>query len=320
LETADNETVGSRVSARALALVEGAIDFHVHPAPSARPRRANAYELSQQAQGYGMRGLLLKDHDRQTAVESSIVNGLLGTDHFTLFGSACLNSPLGGVNPATVEAAIDVGARAIFMPTDNALNDARFFEKLASQGEHLGGAAKTEGREWAKHYTVIDDEGALTDSAMACVKLCATRQATLCTGHLAAKEISALVDEAANVGAQVVVTHARSLSGATPSDLSRWVEAGALLEITYISCCPSINAPRSVRRTVAEEVEFIESLGPSSFVLSTDFGQAVNMPPADALVEFIDGLLAEGLGESAIVTMTHHNPSKALNLGQESEL
>jgi hypothetical protein len=46
-----------------------------------------------------------------------------------------------------------------------------------------------------------------------------------------------------------------------------------------------------------------ERIGPASFVLSTDLGQEGNPTPANSLLEFVDGLVAEGLTEGSVATM-----------------
>jgi hypothetical protein len=304
-------------SRKARSLVEGTIDLHVHPAPSAGPRLTDAGALAVEAASIGMRGALLKDHDRQTAAEAVVANRQLTNSNFEFFGSVCLNGPAGGINPAAVEAAIDVGCRAVFFPTDNAQNDHDFWEQAALDGtDRAAIMEEEESRKYQPLLSVLDSGGNLTAEAKTVMKLCADKDVLICTGHLGAREISAVCQEASGTNARVLVTHARILTGATQEDHASWVALGAKLEVTYVNCCDfmSERVPASLRKTVESEAAFIESLGADGFVLSTDFGQARNASPAAGYVEFLDRLLAEGISEDAIHTMTRTNPAHLLGL------
>ena len=299
------------VTKRAAALVEGAVDLHVHVAPSNRHRIADSRELIDQAAIFGMRAVLFKDHDRSTvpdAWHASKQNSAV-----VAAGAICLNAPVGGLNPAAAEAALQMGARAVFLPTDSARNDTQFWNELgdASVRAH---AVQEDQKQYSAQLDALDDTGRLRPEIQAVIDLCGEAGALVCTGHLNSEEISAVVTSCAARGARVCITHAPVFSGAHADLLSSWAAAGAILELVAIFCCGAGRLPESARRSYAQEAALIEAVGASAFALSTDLGQAGNPMPAAGLVEFVDGLLGEGIPEDDIALMTRTNPAWALGL------
>jgi hypothetical protein len=304
-----DRAVGPAVSAAARRVVEGGFDLHVHTAPSLRPKRVDAWTVGEEARAAGMGGVLLKDHDRPTMGDAHLVNREAPTP-FRAYGSVCLNASVGGLNAAAVESAIALGTAAVFLPTDSAANDHSFWNRHAGEMKHVH--VSEEPRRWTAQLRTLDDEATLRPEVEEVLRLCAAAGVLVCTGHLGADEIDVVVQRAAAHGARVVVTHAPVLTEADDDVLRRWAAAGALLELAYVFCCPDAHLPDFLRRHVAGEAALIERIGPASFVLSTDLGQEGNPTPAHGLLEFVDGLLAEGLTEDALATMVRDNPLRAL--------
>ena len=298
------------ISARAMSLLEGAIDLHVHVDPSVRPRLGDSRELIIEAGRAGMRGLLLKDHDRATVADAWHANRV--GNGVSAAGSVCLNAPAGGLNPAAAEAAIQLGVAAVFLPTDSAHNDGEFWAR------HLAGRDRAEvvGEGHARRYTsrikVRDEGGSLIRPVTEVIELCAEAGVTVCTGHLSADEVTVVVDECAALGARVVVTHAPVFTDADIDHLQRWADAGALLELVAIFCCQIPSLPTTIWRSYEGEASLIDRVGAGSFVLSTDLGQRNNPSPVEGLATFVDGLLAEGISEDDVSIMTRVNPATAL--------
>ena len=298
-------------SAAARALLEGAIDLHVHVHPSVRDRVGDSRDLVAEASGVGMRGLLLKDHDRSTVPDAWHANVL--DNGVRAAGAVCLNAPLGGLNPAAAEAAIEMGAAAVFLPTDSAHNDGDFWgQVLEDPAQRTAVVGERHARQFTSRLVATDHAGRVVPAVRDVIGLCADAGALVCTGHLSAVEVTAVVDECANRGARVAVTHAPVFTQADADLMARWAEAGALLELVAIFCCGSPLLPTSVWRSYAGEAALIDRVGADAFVLSTDLGQRGNPSPAEGLATFIEGLLGEGISESDIVTMSHVNPARAL--------
>lgn len=60
--------------------------------------------------------------------------------------------------------------------------------------------------------------------------------------------------------------------------------------------------------------ESIRVLGASSCVLVTDYGQKHNIPPVQALSEFVEQLLNQGISEEEIKQMIVTNPKRLLSI------
>ena len=299
-----------RPSKRAMALLEGAFDLHVHVKPSVRNRIGDSRELAAAAAAAGMRGLLFKDHDRSTVPDAHHA-GVAVPDVLSA-GAVCLNAPAGGMNAAAAEAALQMGAAAVFLPTDSARNDGQYWTDKLGSVERRAAAVGEHGRRWTMEVDATDAEGALLPETTAVLELCAEAGALVCTGHLSAAEVSAVVDGAAAVGARVLVTHAPMFTQANADALAGWAAAGALLELVAVTCCGHL--PVELMRGYAMEAELIERVGAGSFTLASDLGQVGNPPPVDGLAMFVDGLLGEGIPEDDIATMTRNNSARALGL------
>lgn len=299
---------------RANALLEGAIDLHVHTKPSARIRIADSRELIEAASKVGMRAVLFKDHDRSTVPDAHHAN-TVGTP-VTAFGAVCLNAPVGGLNPAAAEAALRMGAKAVFLPTDSAHNDDQFWtRKLGGPAERAAAVGEHE-RQFTLAIDALDENGRVVPEIASVIDLCAGADAIVCTGHLSTPEVSAVIDECVARGARVVVTHAPMFTEAAPDVLAKWAAAGAILELVAVACCGHL--PEPVRQTYAAQAALIDEVGASAFTLSSDLGQIGNPTPAEGLALFVEGLLGEGISEDDIAVMTRVNAARALGLGEAS--
>ena len=257
-----------------------------------------------------MRAVLFKDHDRSTVPDAHHASAEGTAVH--AFGAVCLNAPVGGLNPAAAEAALRMGAKAVFLPTDSAHNDQQFWSQVLGDSADRAGVVGEHERQFTMAIDTLDPGGQLLPSVVSVIELCADAGAIVCTGHLSEREVSAVVDECARQGAQVVVTHAPMFTGAGPEVLARWAAAGALLELVAVTCCGHLPLP--VRRTYAMEATLIEAVGAGAFTLSSDLGQVGNPLPAVGLGLFVEGLLGEGISDDAIALMTRVNAGRALGL------
>ncbi len=103
----------------------GLIDQHIHSGPDVWPRFADDVETVRMAAEAGMRALLLKSHVTLTADRAAIAEKVVGRG-IRVFGALALNTQVGGLNPAAAEAALTLGAREIWMPTQDAANHRRW--------------------------------------------------------------------------------------------------------------------------------------------------------------------------------------------------
>jgi hypothetical protein len=109
-------------SEQARELVRGAFDTHVHIAPDVVERKIDDVSLARRFQELGMAGFVLKSHYGSTAERASVVRAAVpGTQ---VLGAISLNRAVGGINPLAVEVAAREGARTVWLPTVDAVNEA----------------------------------------------------------------------------------------------------------------------------------------------------------------------------------------------------
>src|SRR6056297_3385649 len=97
-------------------LLRDAYDLHVHCSPDVVPRAQDMFDLAVAAKAAEMAGIGLKDHTTSTVGRCHALNRQFpGGPRF--FSSIALNPPVGGLNPAAVEAALASGADMVYFPT-----------------------------------------------------------------------------------------------------------------------------------------------------------------------------------------------------------
>ncbi len=281
-------------------ILRGSSDMHLHNGPDAfRSRRLDALQAATQAQQSGMRSIVLKSHIYPTAPLAMIVNQLV--PGIKVFGSICLDSEIGGLNPYAVETSAKMGAKVVWMPTASSAN---------SVGKMPHAAA------WAGPHdiTIIDQAGKLVPEVEPILALLKEYDMVLATGHISPAETFALVTAARRAGIwRIVITHAASseflVKPLTLDDQRRLAEMGAFIEY-----CGSGLLPTEARHDPAAIAAAIKSIGPEHFVISTDLGQEINPTPDEGMRRFIVTLLRQGLPESAVELMAKVNPARLLGL------
>src|SRR5262249_29416379 len=90
----------------------------VRPAPVPELDRHAVAE----AAAAGHRAIVLKSHDSPTASLAWAVQRDVG-DAIAVFGGICCDREVGGMNPAAVEVALELGARIVWLPTLSSRQD-----------------------------------------------------------------------------------------------------------------------------------------------------------------------------------------------------
>lgn len=283
-------------------LLVGAFDLHTHGYPEIHLGLGMAlddFEQAEYAKSKGMAGYLLKSHlwptmDRVYHLRQRI-------DGIKIVPSIVLNSIVGGIDPGVLEAAILQGCEAAFFPTWTSQND------LA-----LGGFSRTIRRElptlepfMKSGLTVLDPDGILTSNAKDVIRVAAEAGISLATGHLSGGEAVALAKHAEKVGyRKLVVTHPDSRSvAATKEQIIEAAKSGAFIEWTLHGMMP-----KSQRISPAKIAEWIETIGPSQCVVTTDVFGPSSLPEPDEFQLYL-GLLHEvGISVDDIRLMSQVNP------------
>src|SRR5579883_622077 len=109
-------------SVRARDLVRGAYDLHVHTGPDIMPRQITDIELARQCRQWGQAGFVIKSHYTPTAERAALVRMIFPDVH--VLGAITLNAAAGGMNVMAIEIAARGGARLVWFPTVDSVNEA----------------------------------------------------------------------------------------------------------------------------------------------------------------------------------------------------
>ncbi len=284
------------------ALLEGAIDFHIHSAPDVYPRLLNDVELALSAKENGMRGILIKNHYFETASRAQIASEIA---EFNVFGGIALNLTNGGINTHAVRMALKLGAKQVWLPTVHA----QYFVQNKSHVANLA----TEISSDVQGIYLLNKDGSLREDLYPIFDLIAEYDAILGTGHVTKEEAKVAVREAAGRGVKrIMVTHpAATFVHYTIDDMKEILDLGATyLEHTWNDVTRQVSHPLNIDDLFA----VIKAMGAKYNIMSTDAGQWLNPPAAQQMGIYIKEMLKRGISEKDVRTMVTDNPAKMLGL------
>jgi hypothetical protein len=284
--------------------VRGSYDLHVHVAPDVIARRIDDLALARRYAELGLGGFALKSHYVPTAERAlTVQQAVPGVD---VLGAIVLNSTVGGMNAVAVEIAAREGARIVWLPTFDAVNETAG-RRPAPSGTTLPVWAQMQHELRAQGVdtpavAVTDGTGDPTPETLAVLTSVARHGLVLATGHIGRAEIPTIVHAACDAGVQaVIVTHPDFPSQALSADeQSALLRPGVLLE----RCFATAHGGRVAWETIFQS---IRSTGPENTVLSSDLGQPGNPPVEDGLALFADRLLEAGFTQDEVEVMAVGN-------------
>lgn len=283
--------------------VAGAIDLHCHPYPDLFPRLADDVGVARYAHQQGMRAVMIKCHHENSVSRAYLTHQLV--PDLQLFGGVVLNSYVGGINPAAVEAALRLGGKEVWMPTIDAAYHAEMHGGTGTYDSQASGGAARPG------ISAIDAEGNLRPETIEVLDLIAQHNAILGTCHLSPGEIRLLVSAAVEHGVQkILITHPFFKVPNLDLDTLQFLTGlGAYAEFGYCTISPMWNyaTPKKV-------AEAIQALGSQRCVLVSDAGQRHNPMPAEALRLFAQAIFESGVPEDDIYRMIRDNPAGLIDL------
>jgi hypothetical protein len=288
-----------RPSARSLELLQGAYDTHMHISPDVVGRIVDDLTLAQRFLERGLAGFQLKSHYTSTAERAAVVSAAVpGID---VKGAIVLNRAVGGLNPLAVEVAAREGARTVWLPTVDSVNESH--ERDAPPGAKvpvwvaLQLDLRAQGIE-IEPVPVLDGDGRILPELDTVFELIARHDMVLATGHLDRDEIFTVVDAAIARGVrQIVITHPEfPAEDLGVSDQNALADRGVLLE----RC---MTTPYTNKISWERWCQNIRETGPERSVLSTDLGQTFNPPVEDGMGIMVDRLLGAGFSEQEVHVM-----------------
>jgi hypothetical protein len=289
-----------RPSARARELLRGAYDTHMHISPDVVERIVDDITLARRFQELGMAGFVLKSHYGSTAERASVVRAAV--PGVNVLGAISLNRAVGGINPLAVEIAAREGARTVWLPTVDSVNESHEREAPAGVKVPVWVKLQLELREQGIEIppvpVVNESNGTVLPEVREVLDMIARHRMVLATGHLSRDEIFAVVEAALESGVEtIVVTHPEFPSqDLSVEDQIALAAQGALLERCFTT-------PHTGKVTWERWIENIRLTGPENSVLSTDLGQVFNPPVEDGMALMVDRLLEAGVPEEEVYVM-----------------
>ena len=248
--------------------------------------RLDALDTARYAQESEMAGFVLKSHYYPTSPVAAILTRVY--PGITVLGAIALNKEIGGLNPDAVEAAAKTGARVVWMPTFSA------HHKMADLDDFDG--------------IKIAIDGELVPEVFHIIEIAKRYDMVIASGHISPSEAILLFSKAQEMGAtRLLATHPTHWS--TIEQVEEMASLGAYIEHTFLSCMPS-----RLRITPGEIVSMIKTIGTSRCVVTTDFGQWMNPPPAEGMRIAIAELLNAGMDTNDVATVVKTNPKELVGL------
>jgi hypothetical protein len=296
-------------------------DLHVHVGPELLSRRYTVETLAEEAEREFF-GFVAKNHFQPTTAWTSRISHQY---HVPMMGSITLNKGVGGINPEAVRAALSgfktdplqmergKGRFIVWMPTIHAeahLVHNRRRDIISDWGcsvEYQKTYAKGEG------ITVLDprNKNRISHEALEVLRIIASEDLILATGHLSSGEVEILVQEALTIGVKrIILTH--PFYQATHMSLEKQVELsqlrGVFIELAYANL-------QFDKIPLETYVELIRAAGPNRVILSSDLGQPGSESVAAGWKRYFKLLAEKGISEKEVAQMSIENPHR-LALGE----
>jgi hypothetical protein len=296
-------------------------DLHVHVGPELLSRRYTVETLAEEAQR-DFFGFVAKNHFQPTTAWTSRISHQFPVP---MMGSVTLNKGVGGINPEAVRAALSgfktdplqmergKGRFIVWMPTIHAeahlvhnrrrdiISDwgcSDEYQKIYAEGEGI---------------TVLDpgNLNRISQEAIEVLKIIASEDLILATGHLSSAEVEILVKEALTVGVKrIILTH--PFYQATHMPLEQQVELSeprrVFIELAYANL-------QFDRIPLEAYVELIRAAGPDRVILSSDLGQPGSESVGSGWKKYFKLLTEKGISEKEFAQMSIENPHQ-LALGE----
>ncbi len=289
-----------------LEILQGAVDMHIHSAPSLFPRLVDHVEAAEGAKALGLKAVVLKEHHGYTSDRMYFVRKLVsGID---VYGGVVLNNAVGGINPFAAEAAIELGAKIVWFPTLSAKNH---LDQMGGPAFGKSMQQKSKKKMVEKPITVLDEKGKLIPEVYDVIDLVAAHDIMLATGHLSIPEVRPLIKAAKERGVKrLYLNHPEYIINGTIEEQKELAREGVFIEHLAIFMYPMWPTKWGIDGIA----QMIREVGPERTVLATDLGQVHNPPPAEGLRMFIRVLMEKGIPKEHLKMMVQDNPTYLLNI------
>ncbi|HJP13632.1 MAG: DUF6282 family protein [Nitrospinota bacterium] len=281
------------------AILEGAIDHHIHVYPDFVQRNQDMIQVAVEAARAGMRSVCFKDHYNLTAGCAYLVQRQID-DMVTreelprgveVYGGIGLNF---GMNPEAVRIALQYPkCKMVWFPT---FNSSGYYRAL---GKESG-------------INLVDKNRKIFPDVVKIMELAAEGGAGVGFGHTDFHELLPLAQAAKEVGARAILDHPLlELNKLTLDEMKELADLG-----TYVGtyCQPMIPSMYQPVVDPFETPRVVEAIGAERCIAASDFGQLLHVDALAGMRIFIRAMLAFGIGEDAMELMFKTNPARLLYL------
>ncbi|MEV6594840.1 DUF6282 family protein [Streptomyces acidicola] len=287
-------------------LLVGAVDLHVHPAPSPFPRRLGLLQAVWQAHAAGFRGLIVKSHHHSMVTDVLAVSDAVGALPIPVHSGVALNNQVGGINPSAVELALNLGGRIVWFPTISS------DRHICVHNEELKFPRTAKPFRKDTPTAVLDGDGRVLPEVHDVLDLIRDADAILSGGHMGVGELDAVIRAAHAKGIEkIVVSHPNFVIGAEPELCREWSGLGVKFEHAL---CMYDDRSSFYHWELDVMLEYVKAVGVENTYIGSDLGQLGNPYPVQAYRRVVRGLLDLGVSHDDIRTMVSTNPGRMLGV------
>jgi hypothetical protein len=289
------------------AILNGAIDPHVHSGPSIAARAIDHLELVRAYSDAGFAAVVTKDHDYAGVATAALIAKHHPELRTKIYSGIALNNVVGGINPYAVEHTAAMGGKIVWMPTLAAENHLRW-EKTAAWAH----PASTSKMRPASPVPVLDANKKVRDDVKDVLDVIAKNNMTLASGHLHVSETWIVFEEAQRRGVKhLIFTHPEDIVGASLNDVKGIAAMGAQVEH---SICMFLEGSKFQTRTAEDLRNQIEAAGVDNTILCSDLGQVGLFSPLEGLQRGVSLCMDLGYSDADIHKMVSTNTAQVLGL------
>lgn len=288
-------------------LIADAIDLHAHLYPEVSlsyKGRVTDGQWAEAAQNLRMGGFVMKSHLWPTMERAYLLQTQF--PNLRIYGSITLNSNVGGLNPWTVESAIQLGAKVLWFPTwgaryDRQHHEGKFFRRYLPPLPKLSPE---------NGIYLLDSAGQLKGEVKEILEIAKEVDLVVGTGHISPAESLKVAEHCAKIGlGKLVFTHPISL-GASKQEIMQLAQLGCYIELTYLHVLLQVVK-------ISQILEIIREVGYQKCLLTTDAFFSWTPPAPEMFRMYIGFLNFYGLEPDVIRQMIYENPRKLLGIDQE---
>ena len=291
------------MSERARRLLQGAFDTHIHVGPDVVPRIVDDITLARRFAALGMAGFQLKSHYTSTAERAAVVGAAV--PGVKVLGAIALNRAVGGMNPLAVEIAAREGARTVWLPTVDSVNESH--EREAPPGAKVP--------VWVRLQLELREQGVEIEpvAVVDATARCCPRRARCWRGSPGTGWCSPPATWGGTRSSPSSTRRSRRgsprSSSPTPSSRPRICRLRISWRWPGEARCSSAASPlrTPARSSGSSGSRTSARAGPERSVLSTDLGQTFNPPVEEGMEIMVDRLLEAGIEEEDVRVMAVHN-------------